>query len=72
MALPVDPKITKLQHLYHDADASYIAALAATYEARGKKHHARQQLFAYIRDLGYCPRCELPLSEGYLIAGTAV
>jgi hypothetical protein len=63
MALPVDPKLADLKALYQRADASYTASLAATQQARGKKARARKALFEHIGELGYCPRCELPLGE---------
>ena len=63
MALPNDPELVTLKSLYDDADKSYTAALAATAKARRKKHLARQQLYDYIFERGYCWVCELPLPE---------
>jgi hypothetical protein len=63
MTLPVDPRLAKLQILYERATAERKVTLDADQEARRKEYDARRDLHNYIRELGYCPHCELPLSE---------
>ena len=63
MALPVDPKLAKLKIRYERADAAHTAAQFAEFESRDRMDDARQRLFDYIRELGFCPRCELRLNE---------
>jgi hypothetical protein len=63
MTLPVDPKLAKLQILFGCAAAERKATLDADQEARRKEFDARRDLHNYILELGYCPRCELRLSE---------
>jgi len=63
MTLPVDPRLAKLQILYERAAAERKVTLDADQEARRKEYDARRDLHNYVRELGYCPHCELPLSE---------
>jgi hypothetical protein len=59
--LPLDPELAKLQTFYGRAAASHKASQDLEREARRKEDGARQELYDYIRKLGYCPHCELPL-----------
>lgn len=63
MTLPVDPKLTKLQTLYGRAAVEHKTAQDGEQKARRKEDDVRQQFYDYVRELGYCPHCELPLSE---------
>lgn len=63
MALPVDPKITELRALYERAATAHKATQDAEHEARRKEDDTRQKLYDFIRELGYCPHCELPFNE---------
>jgi hypothetical protein len=63
MVLPVDSKLAKLQILYARAAVEHKATQNADHEARRNEYDARRDLYNYIRELGYCPHCELPLSE---------
>lgn len=63
MPLPVDPKISELQALYGRAAFAHKATRDAEHEARVKEDYARQEFYNYVRELGYCPLCEVALSE---------
>lgn len=64
MALPVDdPKLAKLQILHGRATIANRAARDLEQEARRKEAATRQQLYDFIRELGFCPHCELPMIE---------
>ena len=63
MSLPVDPKMTELQALYGRAAFAHKATRDAEYEARLKEDCARQEFYDYVRERGYCPHCEVALSE---------
>lgn len=63
MTLPSDPKLAKLQSFHGRAAISNRAARDKEQQAQRIEDDARQELYDYIRRLGYCPHCELPLSE---------
>ena len=63
MPLPTDPKLAKLQILYDQVAGEHKKAQAAELEARHKEDEVRQQLYDCIRELGYCPHCQLPSRE---------
>jgi hypothetical protein len=64
MTLPVDdPELEKLRILFECAAAERKATQDADQAARRKEFDARRDLHNYILQLGYCPRCDLLLSE---------
>jgi hypothetical protein len=61
MSLPFDPKLGNLKISYERAVVAHKTAQTLEQEARLKENEARNHLYAYIRELGYCPHCELLL-----------
>ena len=63
MTLPADPNLAKLKLFYERAAVTHKTAQALELDARRKEDDARKQLYDYIREIGYCPHCELALVE---------
>lgn len=63
MPLPVDPELAKLELFYERAVVSRKTAEALEFDTRRREDEARKQLYEYIREIGYCPHCELQLEE---------
>ena len=53
----------ELQALYGRAAFAHKATRDAEHEARRNEDCARKQFYDYVRERGYCPHCEITLSE---------